>query len=388
MNLHHVMQVQEMSHHLSESNEGSCDQERGTPFLVGLYKCSWGPSCDYNSQLLPRWCCITKSVAPNSTFISYAYRAASYGGQICLGYRLGSGVLHKSFVFLQPAATHNMFLSWKTPGMQEISQPCKSTSSLCCIGTPKVVCVPGHSGSGGVAPAQWEGTRELTADGVGVLRAGEELHPWFLSSSGFPDIVLMVFCLLHCVFPLSSFCGSFFSQAFDTADSWGACLCILFYLLVSPCSSHHRLMAINTEDIHSSISTGSEARNISFWMPNRHLKLSMYVPLLYLQPSLPRHPAQQPRIHHRILSFSHAVIWSLGICIASTFKTEPESYFLPPSLTTLCLNRSFPPVDCLDSLPTHLPASTFATYNLFRVIFSKCNSHQVTLLLKTPFHPN
>ena len=30
----------------------------------------------------------------------------------------------------------------------------------------------------------------------------------------------------------------------------------------------------------------------------------------------------------------------------------------------------------------------FATYNLFIVILSKCNSHQVTLLLQMPSHPN
>ena len=138
------------------------------------------------------------------------------------------------------------------PGMQEIRQTMQvHLRPLLYSRPPKLFMCPSTQQVGELSPSPWEGTRKLHGEWFGCrvpLQASEELDQWFLSSSGIRDIVLMFFCLLHWLFLLNCFCGSFSPQAFNTVDSQGSFLCILFYLLVFPCSSHCGFMAINTED--------------------------------------------------------------------------------------------------------------------------------------------
>ena len=113
----------------------------------------------------------------------------------------------------------------------------------------------------------------------------------------------------------------------------------LFYVTISPTTNIIlKLVSLAwTSPLNSKTSVSNIKLNIfSPRMPNRHLKLSMYVPLLYLQPSLfqrlespsPRHPAQQPWIHHRTSPFSHTVIWSLGICNCFYLQNGTRVLFL------------------------------------------------------------
>lgn len=52
-NLYHIMQVQEMLHHLSKSNEGSSDQGQALPFSLGCISVAG----DFRVVILVSYCC-------------------------------------------------------------------------------------------------------------------------------------------------------------------------------------------------------------------------------------------------------------------------------------------------------------------------------------------
>lgn len=117
--------------------------------------------------------------------------------------------------------------------------------------------------------------QSYVARGVDVLLLmSEELDPKGLSSSGFQDILLMVFCLPYWAFLLSFFGACFSPQTFNIGFQ-GSFLCILLHLLVFPCSLHCSLMAVTTETPTCPSPASSERQvHIPSWMPTKHLQLS------------------------------------------------------------------------------------------------------------------
>lgn len=214
-------------------------------------------------------------------------------GQTCLGYHCVQ-VCSMSLSFSIGSYLEHILLMENARDAREKANHASPLQASVVFTPSKVIHVSKHTGSGGSIPSTVGRHYKVTrlrgkwSAGTIPLQASEESDQRFLSSFGIQDIVLMgIFCLLHWLFLLNCFCGSFYPQAFNTVDSQGSFLCILFSMLVFLCSSHCGLMAINTEDTHISISTSSEVQmHISFRMPYRHLKLSMHVPVLSPQPSL------------------------------------------------------------------------------------------------------
>lgn len=233
------------------------------------------------------------------------------------------------------------------PGMQEIRQTMQvHLRPLLYSRLPKLFMCPSTQQVGELSPSPWEGTRKLHGKWFGCrvpLQASEELDQWFLSSSGIRDIVLMFFLSASLVIPAK----------------------LLLWILLSPSIQHCRfpgLISLHSFLFaciplfitlwvhgykyrgHISISTSSEVQmHISFWMPYRHLKLSMYVPLLSLQPSLfqwldnpsSNHPTQQPWIYHWVLPFSHNVIQCLGLSNWFYLRNRTRTLFLNHPLSIL-----------------------------------------------------
>lgn len=177
--------------------------------------------------------------------------------------------------------------------------------------------------------------QSYVARGVDILLLmSEELDSKFLSSSGFQDILLMVFCLPHWTFLLSFFGGYFSPQTF-TIGFQGSFLCILLHLLVFPCSLHCRLMAVNTEEPTCPCPASLEHQiHVPSWMPTKHLQLSMSF-FQWLENLSSDHSGQQPWSHQWVFSFTSLSDLQANP-ISSIFKIDPESYhFFPPSLPPL-----------------------------------------------------
>lgn len=174
----------------------------------------------------------------------------------------------RSFIFLQPAIVQNMFL-WKMPrNAGEKTDHASPLQASVSFTATKVSHVPKPTHSR-------RALQSYVALGVDVLLLmSEELDPKFLSSSGFQDIQLMVFCLPYGTFLLSFFGGSFSPQTFNIGFQ-GSFLCTRLRLLVFPCSLHCRLMAVNTETPTCPSPASSEHQvHIPSWMPAKHLQLS------------------------------------------------------------------------------------------------------------------
>lgn len=162
-----------------------------------------------------------------------------------------------------------MFFSWKMPGMQEIIKNLlKSTPSLCFIHTHQnKSCAQGQWQWGSIPttvgghckvtwPKAWARSPMTDEETIGAVMLTfiwllRHLTPGFLPASlGIPAMFLLWVLL----FPV-------FIQAFSTGNSQGCFLCVLLYLLISPCSSHGRLMALCAKGLHVSISS-------QFWAPD------------------------------------------------------------------------------------------------------------------------